>query len=75
MSTTINPLAMNGTAIPISSAFYDPATLTVTLFPSELLSLHTFYQLTVKGATPNGLSRSTGVPLDGQGNGTPGTNF
>ena len=85
-STALNPtpaqdvnnyqiLAMNGTAIPISSAVYDPATLTVTLFPSELLSLHTFYQLTVNGATPNGLTSSTGVPLDGKGNGTPGTNF
>ena len=85
-STALNPtpaqdvnnyqiVAMNGTAIPISSAVYDPATLTVTLFPSALLSLHTFYQLTVNGATPNGLTSSTGVPLDGQGNGTPGTNF
>jgi IPT/TIG domain len=68
-------LAMNGIAIPISSAVYDPATLTVTLVPSELLSLHTFYQLTVNGATPNGLTSSTGIPLDGKGNGTPGTNF
>jgi hypothetical protein len=44
-STALNPtpaqdvnnyqiLAMNGTAIPISSAVYDPATLTVTLVPS-----------------------------------------
>ena len=85
-STALNPtpaqdvnnyqiLTMNGTAIPISSAVYDPANLTVTLVPSELLSLHTFYQLTVNGATPNGLTSSTGVPLDGQGNGTPGTNF
>jgi hypothetical protein len=68
-------MTMNGTVIPISSAVYDPTNLTVTLIPSSLLSLHTFYQLTVNGATPNGLTSSTGVALDGAGNGTPGTNF
>jgi hypothetical protein len=68
-------MTVNGTVIPISSAVYDPTNLTVTLFPSALLSLHTFYQLTVNGATPNGLTSSTGVALDGAGNGTSGTNF
>jgi hypothetical protein len=68
-------MTMNGTVIPISSAVYDPTNLTVTLIPSSLLSLHTFYQLTVNGTTPNGLTSSTGVALDGAGNGTPGTNF
>jgi hypothetical protein len=49
--------------------------LTVTLFPAQLLSLHIFYQLTVIGTTPSGLTSATGVPLDGLGNGTPGTNY
>ena len=32
-------LTSSGVAIPVSSAVYDPATLTVTLFPEQLLSL------------------------------------
>jgi IPT/TIG domain len=68
-------LTSSGTAIPISSAVYDPATLTVTLSPSQRLSLQSFYQLTVIGTPPTGLTSATGVPIDGAGNGTSGTNF
>ena len=64
-----------GASIPITSAVYDPATLTVTLTPSQLLNLQLVYQLTVIGTTPGGLTSATGVPLDGAGNGTPGSNF
>jgi hypothetical protein len=65
----------NGTVIPVTSAVYDPTALTVTLSPAQRLNLQSFYQLTVTGTTPGGLTSSTGVPLDGAGNGTPGTNF
>ena len=68
-------VTMAGLVIPVSGAVYDPATLTVTLFPAERLDLHKFYQLTVNGTTPSGLTGATGVPLDGLGNGTPGTNY
>ncbi len=68
-------LTSSGTAIPISSAVYDPTTLTVTLSPSQLLSLQTFYQLTVIGTPPTGLTSATGVPIDGADNGTSGTNY
>ena len=68
-------MTSSGAVIPISSAVYDPTALTVTLFPSQLLNLESFYQLTVNGATPSGLTSSTGVPIDGAGNGTPGTNY
>jgi large repetitive protein len=68
-------LATGGVVIPVSAAVYDPATLTVTLFPAHRLNLHVFYQLTVNGTTPSGLTGATGVPLDGLGNGTSGTNF
>ena len=64
-----------GTSIPITSAVYDPTSLTVTLTPSQLLNLQMVYQLTVIGTTPGGLTSSTGVPLDGAGNGTPGSNY
>ena len=65
----------SGVEIPVSSAVYDPTNLTVTLSPSELLSLHEFYQLTVIGTPPSGLTSATGVPIDGADNGTSGTNY
>ncbi len=68
-------MTSNGVVIPVSSAAYDPATLTVTIVPSQLLSLDLFYQLTVNGTTPNGLTSASGVPLDGLDNGTPGSNY
>jgi hypothetical protein len=58
----------------VSAAVYDPATFTVTLFPVQKLDIHNFYQLTVNGTTPGGLTGVTGVPLAGQG-GVPGTNY
>ncbi len=61
--------------IPIKSAVYDSTALTVTLFPSQLLNLESFYQLTVNGAAPSGLTSSAGVPIDGAGNGTSGTDY
>ncbi len=64
-----------GVAIPVSSAVYDASALTVTLNPSQLLSLQQSYMLTVTGTPPNGLTSSTGVPIDGADNGTSGTNF
>jgi hypothetical protein len=68
-------VSADGTSIPITSAVYDPAHLTVTLTPSQLLSLQKVYQLTVIGKAPGGLTSATGVPLDGLGNGTPGSNY
>ncbi len=65
----------DGTVIPVTSAVYDPTALTVTLIPAQHLTLTAMYQLTVNGTTPGGLTSATGVPLDGAGNGTPGTNF
>src|SRR5262249_54417518 len=68
-------MTSDGTAIPISSAVYDSTAQTVTLFPSQLLNLESFYQLTVNGAPPNGVKGANGVAIDGAGNGTPGSNF
>ena len=67
-------LTSQGVAIPVSSAVYDASALTVTLSPSQLLSIHQSYQLTVIGVPPGGLQSAAGVPLAGT-NGTPGTNF
>jgi hypothetical protein len=64
-----------GQRIRVRSAIYDPATLTVTLYPAEQLDVHNFYRLTVVGTGPNGLTDKTGFLLDGVGKGQPGSNF
>ncbi len=61
--------------IPLKAARYNGATQTVTLVPRQLLSLHRVYQLTVNGMAPLGLTSTSGVLLDGRGNGQFGTNF
>nr|WP_303652775.1 Ig-like domain-containing protein [Paludisphaera mucosa] len=64
-----------GRRIAVSSATYDPATLTVALRPSSRLNIHNAYGLTVIGTGSAGLRAVSGVPLDGAGNGGSGTNF
>jgi hypothetical protein len=64
-----------GHVIKVRSAVYNPATLTVTLFLAQQLDLHKQYQLTVNGTAPNGLAGATGLLLDGQGNGVPGSSY
>ena len=59
----------------VRAAVYNPATLTVTLYPRQRLDFHNYYRLTVDGATPNGLRGATGIPFDSQGNGDPGKNY
>jgi hypothetical protein len=61
--------------IPVLSAAYDPAHRAVTVTPLRRLSLHGYYQLTVFGTPPRGLTSAAGVPLDGSGRGQPGTDF
>ncbi len=62
-------------AIRVRSAVYDPASQTVTLITAKPLKLSNFYQITVNGGAPNGLANVSGVPLDGKGNGSPGSSF
>ena len=68
-------MTSDGALIPVTSAVYNASTMTVTLTPSQLLNIHDVYQLTVTGTLPNGLTSSTGVALDGAGNGANGTNY
>ena len=39
----------------VRAAIYDPASLTVTLYPIQRLDFHNTYRLTVDGGTPKGL--------------------
>jgi hypothetical protein len=56
----------------VRAAIYDPANLTVTVYPSKRLDFHNIYRLTIDGGTSKGLMGATGVPLDSQGDGAPG---
>ena len=64
-----------GEAVAIDSATYDPAADTVTLDPHTRLNLHQLYKLTVIGTAPGGVADTSGVLLDGAGNGQPGSNY
>ncbi len=61
--------------IRVTSAVYDPADQTVTLRTAKRLVRHRVYQITVDGTAPTGLTNVSGVLLDGQGNGQPGSDF
>jgi streptogramin lyase len=64
-----------GRRISVPQALYLPETTQVELFPAQRLNLHAVYQLTVVGTPPGGLTSAAGVPLDGVGNGVPGSNY
>ena len=61
--------------IRLSGAVYDATTQRVALLPARRLLLRFHYQLTVNGSTPTGVSGTTGVLLDGKGNGQPGSDY
>ncbi len=69
------PLNKPRQMIRVKSAVYDPANHTVTLRTAKRLNLNQVYQITVNGMAPPGLRNVSGVLLDGQGNGQPGSNF
>ena len=73
--TLVAPGHGHSRVIPLKAAKYNGTAQTVTLFPSQLLNLHLVYQITVNGMAPLGLTNTSGVLLDGRGNGQPGTNF
>ena len=61
--------------IRVRSAVYDAANETVTLTTAKRLNLHQIFQITASGIPPQGLENVSGVPLDGKGNGSPGSSF
>jgi hypothetical protein len=64
-----------GRTIRVRSAVYDPASLTVTLHPTERLNFHCRFELIVDGTAPNGLTNLRGQLLDGAASGTPGSDY
>jgi autotransporter-associated beta strand protein len=69
------PLRAPRQAIRVRSAVYNLAQQTVTLITAKPIKLAKVYQLTVNGGAPNGLTNVSGVPLDGKGDGSPGSSF
>ncbi len=65
----------HGRLIALRSAVFDPTRLTVTLVPAERLYLRHFFQLTVKGTSPGGVTDMEGRLLDGNRDGAPGGDF
>ena len=65
----------DGARIAIRSAVYDAAAHTVTLRPSQRISIHHPYKLVIRGTGPDGLSDGASHLLDGQGTGRPGSDY
>jgi hypothetical protein len=61
--------------IDVESAVYDPSADSVTLVPTARLNLHWTYVLLINGETASGVTDTSGVLLDGAGNGNPGSNY
>jgi hypothetical protein len=75
---TLTPIGKNGHVgkrIRIASAVYATVADTVTLHFAKLLYLFQRYKLVVNGTAPSGLASSSGILLDGQGNGNPGSDY
>jgi hypothetical protein len=64
-----------GAIIPVAAAVYNPTNTTVTLSFAKRLNVHYYYQLTINGTPPSGLTDPAGQFLDGAGNGQAGTNY
>jgi uncharacterized repeat protein (TIGR01451 family) len=65
----------SGQGIGIGAVTYNPATFTVVIVPGAALAANQFYQIQVVGAGPTAVRDVAGNLLDGNGNGSPGSNF
>jgi hypothetical protein len=65
----------DGVVEPIKAAVYNPASMTVTLYPRKSLDIHAIYQITLIGTGPGGITSASGLLLDGPQVGTAGTNY
>ena len=61
--------------VPILSGYYNSANKTVTLIMAKPLMLSKPHRIVVRGTGSTPITDLNGVALDGQANGTPGTNF
>ncbi len=61
--------------IAVRKAVYDPADLTVTLYPVDRINIHHTYTLIVDGTSPHGLTNTSGQLLDGADRGSADSNY
>jgi hypothetical protein len=73
--TNYKVIGPSGRAIRIAQAVYDPTRDTVTLTPDERISIHHRYRLEVVGTAPGGVMGNDGIMLDGDSDGSPGTDY
>ena len=75
--TVTGPNAKNAVTVfyAITSAAYNPASNTVTLRFHNRLNVHRNYVIVVNGMAPSGLTSASGVLIDGNNTGHPGSNY
>ncbi len=66
--------AKNSPVLKLRSAVFNPANDTVTLSPKKAFALTKPVELTINGTAPSGLQDSSGQLIDGDDNGTAGSN-
>jgi hypothetical protein len=66
--------AKNSPVLKLRSAVFNPANDTVTLTPKKAFALTRAVELTIFGTAPPGLRNSSRLFIDGEGNGTAGSN-
>jgi hypothetical protein len=64
----------NSNAIRLGSAVFNPSNDTVTLTPRKAFALSKPVQLTINGSSSSGLQDGSGQRIDGEGNGSAGSN-
>jgi hypothetical protein len=64
-----------GRKISIDSAVYNSTAHTVTLRPHRRFNFHRNFRFTIFGTSRGGVANPAGIPLDGLGNGKPGSNY
>jgi hypothetical protein len=66
--------ARNSTRIALRSAVFNPANDTITLIPRKAFALTRPVELTINGTSASGVQDSSGQLIDGDGDGTAGSN-
>ncbi len=65
----------SGQPIPIASLAYNPSTFTVTIVPASPIPSGQYDRIQVIGTGPSGIKDLAGNPLEGNGNGNPGSDY
>ncbi len=67
--------SLHGHVTKVRKAVYSAESGAVTLYMAQRLDIHNLYRITINGSATSGLMSADGVPLDGAGDGIPGSNY